>query len=79
MVLYFRKIIRLFSTMCNHSVCFTIDSQLKEGKYMTIQEILEWRDNMISYNEWYANQLSTRVRMLQKRSKKNIWKKNRRK
>lgn len=46
---------------------------------MTIQEILEWRDNMISYNEWYANQLSTRVKMLQKRSKKNIWKKNRRK
>ena len=46
---------------------------------MPIQEILEWRDNMIRHEEWYANQLSTRVRMLQKRSKKNIWKKNRRK
>lgn len=64
--------------MCNHRVSRNIDSKLKENDYMTIQEILEWRDNMISYNEWYANQLSTRVRMLQKRSKKNIWKKNRR-
>lgn len=46
---------------------------------MNIFDILEWRADMISHDTWYANQLSTRVRMLQKRSKKNIWKKNRRK
>lgn len=33
---------------------------------------------MITHEEWLKDQLSTRVKYLQTRSKKNKWKKNRR-